>query len=336
MGAGYHARVGRRGALALAGATAFGAAPPRSAPAQPAAAAWRPERPVTLVLPFSAGAGSDAIARLLASAIEPALGQRVLVDNRPGGNGTIAAVHVARAAPDGHTLFVTTNTTHAANPALMRRLEYDPVADFTPVSRLGTFTFMLVVGEHVPATTLRELLDLARARPGQLTYASGNSTGIVGGATIAAMAGVQMTHVPYRSTPPALTDVLAGRVTCMVVDMISGLPHARAGRLRALAVTTAERSPRLPEAPTIHEAGLPGYDITSWAALFGPARLPAPAVAALNAAVRGAWTTPELRARCAEMGFEVVAGPPEELDTQVRRDLRRWGEMARAAGIEPE
>ncbi|MBX6745053.1 MAG: tripartite tricarboxylate transporter substrate binding protein, partial [Acetobacteraceae bacterium] len=208
----------------LLGATALAA---MSAPAW--GQAWRPSRPVTIVVPFGAGSGTDAISRILATLLEPELGQPVLVDNRAGANGSLAASLVARSAPDGHTLMMTTNTPHAANPALMKRLDYDPVGDFTALGRAGNYTFWLVVGGGSPVRSLRELLDLARSRPGQVSYASGNSTGIVAGATIAQMGGVEMTHVPYRSTPPAMTDVIAGRVDCMVVDVSASLGHVREG-----------------------------------------------------------------------------------------------------------
>jgi tripartite-type tricarboxylate transporter receptor subunit TctC len=322
-------RVGRRAAMAI----------PLAAPAAEAQPpAWRPERPVTIVLPFAAGAGSDILARLFAAALEPALGQRVLVDNRPGGNGVPASMHVVRAPADGHTLMLTSGTTHSANPALLRRMEYDPVADFAPITTLGSYIFLFAVGAELPARNLAEFLALARARPGQLTYASGNATGIVGGATIARLGNVEMTHVPYRSTPPAMTDLLAGRVSAMVVDTISALPQIRDGRLRPLAVLMPERTPLLPEVPTLAEAGLPGYDIISWAALFGPARLPEPVVRALNAAVRERWpgADPALRARFGEIGFVPGHSSPEELGEQVRRDILRWGEAIRRAGIQPE
>lgn len=324
-------RIGRRAALAATAAVA-------ATGAARAQTAWRPERPVSLVLPFAAGAGSDILARMFAAALEPALGQRALVDNRPGGNGVPASVHVVRAPPDGHTLMITSGTTHSANPALLRRMEYDPVADFQPISLLGSYIFLFAVGADLPARNLAEFIALARARPGQLTYASGNATGIVGGATIARLGNVEMTHIPYRSTPPAMTDLLAGRVSSMVVDTISALPQIRDGRLRPLAVLMAERTPLLPDVPTLAEAGLPGYDIVSWAALFGPARLPAPVTAALNAAVRERWAgnDPALRARFAEIGFVPATSSPAELDAQVRADLVRWGDAIRRAGIQPE
>ncbi|WP_369413598.1 Bug family tripartite tricarboxylate transporter substrate binding protein [Caldovatus aquaticus] len=321
--------VRRRAALIAAGGALAGA----SARAQ---AAWRPARPVTIVVPFGAGSGTDAISRILAQQLEPEWGQSVVVENRAGANGALAAAQVARAAPDGLTLMMTTNTPHAANPALMKRLDYDPVADFTPIARAGNYTFWLVVGERSPVRSLRDLLELARARPGHVTYASGNSTGIVAGATIAQMAGVEMTHVPYRSTPPAMTDVIAGRVACMVVDVSASLGHVQAGRLRALGVTSRERSALVPEVPTLHEAGLPGFDVVAWAGLVGPARLPPEVVASVNAVFRRVWERPETVRRLAGIGFEARTSTPEEFGAFIRDEIAHWGRMVRAAGIEPE
>nr|WP_238940298.1 tripartite tricarboxylate transporter substrate-binding protein [Pseudoroseomonas ludipueritiae] len=297
---------------------------------------WKPDRPITLVVPFAGGSGTDAVARILADLLGARIGVPVVVDNRAGANGTIAAVQAARAAPDGTTLFVTTNTTHSANPALMKRIDYDPVADFTPIVRVGNLPFMLVVGEGTRARSLGELLEMARKSPGQVSYASGNSTGIVAGATMARMAGAEMLHVPYRSTPPAMTDVMAGRVTCMFVDIAAGLSNVQAGKLRVLAMSTKERSALMPDAPSMAEAGLAGFDITSWNGVFGPAKMPPEIVATLNAAIQQAVARPEVKQRFAAIGFEAFSGPPEQLDSFVRAELVKWRELIEAAGIEKE
>ncbi|PHK94160.1 ABC transporter substrate-binding protein [Pseudoroseomonas rhizosphaerae] len=325
-------QTGRRGLLAAAAALPL--LPALLRPAR--AAEWKPPRPVTLVVPFAGGSGTDAVARILAELLGPVLEVPVMVDNRAGANGTLAAMVAARAAPDGTTLFMTTNTTHSANPSLMKRIDYDPVADFTPIARMGNLPFMLVVGEQVPARSVKELLELARRQPGQLSYASGNSTGIVAGATMARMGGVEMLHVPYRSTPTAMTDVMAGRVTGMFVDLAAGLPHVQSGKLRALAMSTRERSALMPGIPSMAEAGLEGFDITSWNGVFGPAGLPGPVVATLNAAIRGVLARPEVQRRFAAIGFEAFSGPPETLDAFVRAELVKWREMIEAAGIEKE
>ena len=300
------------------------------------AQAWKPARPVTVVVPFGAGSGTDAITRIMAGLLEPEWGQPVVVENKAGANGSLAAAQVARSAPDGHTLMMTTNTPHAANPALMRRLDYDPVGDFAPIGRAGNYTFWLVVGQDSPIRSLRGLLDQARARPGQVTYASGNSTGIVAGGTIAAMGGVEMVHVPYRSTPPAITDVIAGRVAALVVDVSASLGQVQAGQLRVLGVTSRERSALVPDVPTLHEEGLEGFDVVAWAGLVGPAGLPPDAVAATNAVFRRVWDKPETVRRLAGIGFEAKTSTPEVFATFIRDEIARWGRMARAAGIEPE
>ena len=313
----------------LVAATALAAPPAR-------AQAWKPARPVTVVVPFGAGSGTDAITRVMAGLLEPEWGQPVVVENKAGANGSLAAAQVARSAPDGHTLMMTTNTPHAANPALMRRLEYDPVGDFSAISRAGNYTFWLVVGQDSPIRSLRGLLDQARARPGQVTYASGNSTGIVAGGTIAAMGGVEMVHVPYRSTPPAITDVIAGRVAAMVVDVSASLGQVQAGQMRVLGVTSRERSALVPDVPTLHEEGLAGFDVVAWAGMLGPAGLPPAVVASVNAAFRRVWDRPEAVRRLAGIGFEAKTSTPEVFGAFIRDEIARWGRMARAAGIEPE
>jgi tripartite-type tricarboxylate transporter receptor subunit TctC len=321
--------LSRRGLLA-AGATL--AALPAQAQAQP----WRPTRSVTLILPFGAGSGTDAISRILSGLLEPIWGQPVVIENRAGANGALAASATARAAPDGMTLMMTTNTPSAANPALIKKLDYDPVADFTAICRTGNYNFWLVVPESSPFRTVADLLAAAKAKPGQLTYASGNSTGIVAGGAIAAQAGVEMTHVPYRSTPPAITDVVAGRVSCMVVDASSSMGNVKGGQLRVLGVTTKQRSKLLPEIPPLAELGLPGFDVAAWAGLIGPARMPPAMVASINADVRSVWDRPETVKRLGDIGFDGFSSTPEEFGGFIKDEIVKWGRMARAAGIEPE
>lgn len=299
--------------------------------------AWRPSRPINIIVPFAAGSGTDAVARVLAQMLSAELGgANVTVDNRAGANGTIAATAVMRSPPDGHTLFITTNTTHAANPWLLKRLDYDPVADFTPISKLGNYVFWLTVGADVPARNFQEFVALARANPGKISYASGNGTGIVAGATIARLAGVEMLHVPYRSTPPAITDVIAGRVSSIVIDLTPSLGHVREGRLRQLGITSGRRSALVPDAPTLAEQGLTGFDLLSFAVLLGPARLPPEVTATLSEAMQRIGAKPEFRSRLAEIGFDAGTSTPAELDEFIKRQIAAWGEMIRGAGIEPE
>lgn len=297
---------------------------------------WRPSRAVQLLVPFTAGSGTDAISRIMASALEEAWGQRVVVDNRAGANGSIAAVATARAAPDGHTLMMTTNTPHGANPTLMRQLDYDPIGDFSPIMKTGNYIFVFAVGETVPHADLAAFLAAARARPGQLSYASGNGTGILAGATIARLGGVELLHVPYRSTPPAMVDVIGGRVTAMVIDLAAGGANIRAGKLRPLGQTTRTRSRLLPDMPSLHEAGLGGFNIVSWAGLLGPARMPPEMVASINAVARRVWDRPETSARLDAIGFEAGVSGAAEFGQFIRDEIATWGQLARAAGIEPE
>src|SRR3954447_16183519 len=201
-----------------------------------------PSRSITLVLPFAAGSGTDTTTRIISKELGTALGVGMVIDNKAGANGSIAASYVARAQPDGYTLFVTTNTTHSANPYLLKTMSYDPIKDFTPIARTGDLPFMLVINPEIPANSVQELIALAKKEPGKYSYASGSSSAIVSGATLSRLAGLDLLHVPYKSSPPALTDVIAGRVSMMFVDVLTGLPHVNGNALKALAVTTKERS----------------------------------------------------------------------------------------------
>src|SRR3954467_11374443 len=288
-----------------------------------------PSKPITIVVPFAAGSGTDLISRLIGQQLSLTLNQSVVIENKPGASGVIAATYVARAAPDGYTLLMATNSTHSANPSLFKSLSYDPVKDFTPVARAGSYVFMLVVNPDIPAKTLPELVAYAKANPAKLTYASGNTTGIVAGETLKGKAGIDVLHVPYKSTPPALNDVIGGRVSMMFIDLAPGLEHVRAGTLRALAVTTRERSALLPDLPSLHEAGIPGYDVTSWAGLFAPAGTPKDIVTRLNEEVRKIIANPDAKAKIAVTGFDAFSGPPETLATFVQSELVNWGKLVK-------
>ena len=313
----------------LVAAAALAAPPAR-------AQAWKPARPVTVVVPFGAGSGTDAITRVMAGLLEPEWGQPVVVENKAGANGSLAAAQVARSAPDGHTLMMTTNTPHAANPALMRQLKFDPVGDFAAISRAGNYTFWLVVGQDSPIRSLRGLLDQARAQPGRVAYASGNSTGIVAGGSIAAMGGVEMVHVPYRSTPPAITDVIAGGSPPW--SWTSRPRRARSKRASCasseLRAGSAARSCRTCRRCT--KRGWWASTSSPGRACPGPAGLPPDIVASVNAAFRRVWDRPETVRRLAGIGFEAKTSTPEVFATFIRDEITRWGRMARAVGIEPE
>jgi len=301
----------------------------------PAQAAY-PEKPITLIVPFPAGSGTDAVGRIFAAELGQILGQQVIVENKPGANATIAAQYVARAKPDGYTLFVTTNTSHSAAPFLMKNVPYDPVKDFTPIARGGNLPFLLVANPKQPYTTVKELIDYARKNPGKVTYASGNSTGIVAGGTLAHRAGIDILHVPYKGTPQALTDLVGGQVNIMFTDLASGLPFVQSGQLRALAVSTAERSTIVPDLPSMREAGVSDFDLNSWNGYFGPAGLPPEIVTKLNAAINQIVNKPDVRKRLADLGFDAFSGTPESFAAFVSEQRDLWGELIKDAGIQAQ
>lgn len=294
-----------------------------------------PSKTITLVLPFAAGSGTDTTTRIISKELGTALGTGMVIENKAGANGSIAASYVARSAPDGYTLFVTTNTTHSANPYLLQTMTYDPVKDFTPIARTGDLPFMLVINPDIPAKSVAELIALAKKEPGKYTYASGSSAAIVSGATFARLAGIDLLHVPYKSSPPALTDLMAGRTHMMFIDVLTGLPHVKAGALRALAVTTKQRSALLPELPAMDET-VKGFDITSWQGYFGPANLPKEIVTKLNAEIRKVVERPEIKAQLAERGMEAFSGTPEQFDAFVKDQLKVWEKLIADAGIEKQ
>jgi tripartite-type tricarboxylate transporter receptor subunit TctC len=295
-----------------------------------------PNRNITLVLPFAAGSGTDTTTRIISQHLSQALGVGIVIENKAGANGMLAATYVARAAPDGYTLFVTTNTTHSANPFLLKNLTYDPVKDFTPIARTGDLPFMLVLNPEIPAKTVGELVAYAKANPGKLSYASGSSSAIVSGATFAHNAKIDLLHVPYKSSPPALNDVMGGRVSMMFVDILTGLPHVNGGALRALAVTTKERSPLVPKLPSMQEAGVPDFDISSWQGYFAPAGTPKEIVARLNTEIRKIVEKPEIKAQLATLGMDAFSGTPEELGAFVKDQLVLWEKLITNAGIEKQ
>ncbi|WP_066737274.1 tripartite tricarboxylate transporter substrate binding protein [Cupriavidus sp. D384] len=317
-------------------AAALLALPAAALPLAAQAADNYPSRPIRLVVPFAAGSGTDAVARITAKELGDALGQNVVVDNRPGANGAIAAELVAQAAPDGYTLFMTTNTTHSANPSLMKKLPYDPIKDFTPVARMGNLPFMLVINPKLPVKTVGELIAYAKAHPG-MSYASGNSTGIVSGATLGRMANIDLLHVPYKSTPPAMTDVIAGQVPMMFVDVAAGIANVKAGKMRALAVTTAQRSRLLPDLPPIADTPeLKGFDITSWNGVFAPAKTPQPIVDRLNRELSKIASSKEVAPKFEALGFEAFGQTPQQFTAFVGSELVKWNKLVKDAGIQPE
>ncbi|KNE28078.1 MULTISPECIES: Bug family tripartite tricarboxylate transporter substrate binding protein [Achromobacter] len=300
------------------------------------AASDYPNKPITLIVPFPAGSGTDAVGRIFGSELSAILGQQIVVENKPGANATIAANYVARAKPDGYTLFVTTNTSHSAAPWLMKNVPYDPVKDFTPIARGGNLPFILVVNPKRPWKNVGELVADAKKNPGRITYASGNSTGIVAGATLANRAGIDLLHIPYKGTPQGLTDVVGGQVDFMFTDLASGLPFVQSGQLRALAVSTAERSVIVPDLPSMAEAGVKDFDLNSWNGYFGPAGLPPEVVAKLNAAINQVVAKPEVKKRLAGLGFDAFSSTPEAFAQFVSEQRTLWGKLIKDAGIEQQ
>jgi tripartite-type tricarboxylate transporter receptor subunit TctC len=294
-----------------------------------------PNRNITLVLPFAAGSGTDTTTRLIGKELGTALGVSTVIENKAGANGSIAASFVARAPADGYTLFVTTNTTHSANPYLLKTMSYDPIKDFTPIARTGDLPFMLVVHPDLPVKSVAELIALAKKDPGKYSYASGSSSASVSGATFARLAGIDLLHVPYKSSPPALTDVIAGRVSMMFIDVPTGLPHVNAKALRSLAVTTKKRSALLPDLPTMDDT-VKGFDITSWQGYLGPANMPKDIVVKLNAEIRKIIERPDIKNQLAERGMEAFSGTPEEFDAFLKDQLVLWEKLIADAGIEKQ
>ncbi|MBX9824990.1 MAG: tripartite tricarboxylate transporter substrate binding protein [Xanthobacteraceae bacterium] len=302
----------------------------------PANAQSYPAKPITIVVPFGPGSGSDLIGRIVAQRLSAVLGQSVIVENKPGANGAIAALQVARSAPDGYTIFLGTNTPMSAAPSLNKTIAYDPVKDFAALCRIGSFTQLLLVHPDIPAKSIQELVAHAKANPGKLSFASANASSVVAGETLKRTAGLDLLHVPYRSSPPAVQDVLGGRVSMLFTDMATGLPHHKSGALRGLATTRLQRSALVPELPTLDESGVKGFDMDSWAGFFLPAGTPQEVVTKLNAELRKIIDNPEVKAQIAATGFEAFSSSTDELDAFVKAQLVKWTKMIKDAGIQPE
>ncbi|HSW27347.1 MAG TPA: tripartite tricarboxylate transporter substrate binding protein [Burkholderiaceae bacterium] len=304
-----------------------------------APAAWAqsyPAKPITFIVPFAAGSATDQLARALGQSITEQTKQAVVVDNKAGASGMLAAQAAARAAPDGHTVLITTNTTHAANEHLYKKLPYDPVKDFAPVSGLGKGGQVLVVAADSPYKSVKDLLDFARKNPGKLTFGSGSSSSRVAGELFQQMSGTDILHVPYKSNPLAITDLLGGQIVMMITDTSTGVPQIKGGKLRALGVSTTKRLPMLPDVPTIDEAGVKGYDMGYWFAAYVPANTPAPVVARLNELLHAALKTPQAKAFFDTSGGEPFATTPEQLAKFQGEETSKWGRVIKKAGIEPE
>ncbi|WP_114969281.1 Bug family tripartite tricarboxylate transporter substrate binding protein [Rhodoferax ferrireducens] len=302
--------------------------------AQAQAVTAYPKQPVTLVVPFPAGGPTDAMARLLAQKLSERLGQPVVIDNRGGAGGAIAAEMVARAPADGHTLFFGTTGTMSINPSLYKKLRYDPVKDFAPVSLMATTMNVLVVNPQVPAKNLAELVQLAKSKPSELAYGSaGNgSSNHLSGELFKSIAGIQINHVPYRGSAPAMIDLLGGRLAMMFDTIAVQTQNIAAGKVRALAVTGSKRSPLLPEVPTAQEAGLKGFDVSIWFGVLAPAATPAPIIERLNREVVAVMASDDMRKRMQADGAEARTTTPAEFADLIKQDTAKWAPVIRSSG----
>ena len=293
-----------------------------------------PSHPITIVVPFGAGSGSDIGARLIGQKLGEALGQSVVIDNKPGANGSIGATYVAKAKPDGYTLFVGTNSTHGANPGLLKEMRYDPIKDFAPINRIAVYTSIIVANPALPVRTMRELIAYGKTQ--ELTLATGNASGVVQSETLARYAKWKLLRVPFKSNPQAMTEVMSGRVQLMFSDIASVQAQVKSGALRALAVTSKDRSTLMPELPTIAESGVPDFDLSGWIALFAPAGTPAPVVSRLNAEVTRILNMPDVRSRFLDLGAEPGPMQVPQFAAWVQQEVNTWTRLVKEAGIQPE
>jgi tripartite-type tricarboxylate transporter receptor subunit TctC len=301
-----------------------------------ATAAEYPEKPITFVVPFAAGSATDVLARVVGEAITSETKQRILVDARGGAGGNIGAQTAARAAPDGYTVFVTTNTTQAANQHLYKQLGFDPVKDFAPVSGLAQGYQVMVVNPRVPAKRVSDFTALAKKSAGKLTFGQGSSSARVAVELYQQMTGSKLVHVPYKGNPLAMTDLIGGHIDMMIVDMPTGLPYVQAGKVTALGVTSRTRSTVLPEVPTMDEAGVKGYEMSYWFAAYVPAKTPAPIVKRLNELVVKAIATETVKSYLARNALVPFTTTPEQLAKFQITEADKWGRIIKAAGIQPE
>ena len=304
----------------------------------PALAQTYPIRPVKLVVPFAPGGSADLVARILGQKLGEAWGQQVIVENKGGGSGMIGNDYVAKSAPDGYTLTVGTMGPFSVNPTLFEKMPYDPIRDFAPITLTGIASHVLVANPKVPVHSVSELIALAKAKPGQLTFASsgtGNATHLTF-ELFKATAGIDIVHVPYKGGGPAMADLVGGQVSFSFASMPSALPYVQSGRLRAIAVGGAHRSPLFPDVPTVAEAGLPGFVSEDWQGILAPAKTPAATVAKLNADLVRTLHTPEMEAKLAGAGFDVKTTTPQQFADFIRADTAKWAKVLRRSGTKAE
>ena len=323
-----HAATGRAAALAaLVAALALGG---------PAHGQTWPDRPVKVVNPFAAGSASDIVARVLADKLSPRLGQPVIVENKPGANAIIGTELVARAQPDGYTLLAGGTTTHAGNAALFKSLPYDPVKDFAPVAYINGLEYFMVVPASLPVRSVKEFIAYGRANPEKLNYGAGNASGTIGAELFKAATGLDITQINFKGPPLAVTELVAGRLSVMFLDAGTAGPFIRDGRIRALAIAAAKRSPNYPDVPTLSEAGVDGIDLTVWNGVWAPAGTPAAVIGRLNKEINAVLAMPEVINRIKELGFTTQGGPgptPEDLGRYTVSQIDTWGRLVRQANI---
>jgi tripartite-type tricarboxylate transporter receptor subunit TctC len=324
--------IQRAARLLFAASASLFALAPTAALAQ---AEWPAAKTITYVVPFTAGGSTDIVGRILSNKLQESLHQSVVVDNKPGQAGGIGAAYVAKAAPDGYTLFGGTISTHAINASLYKKLPYDPMKDFEPVSLVGRLPNVLIVNSQLVVYSVAELIALLKKDESKRTFASsgaGTSTHLAG-EMFADMIGVKLTHVPYKGTPPAMTDVASGLVPFMFDQVTAALPLVKSGRLKLLAVTTGKRIALVPELPTMIESGVPGFEMSSWQAVYAPKGTPKPIVQRLNAEIVKALKQPDVQAKLSgQLAMEIVGSTPEELRDHMAREIPRWAELVKKSG----
>lgn len=303
--------------------------------AQAATTEKYPNRPVRFIVPFTAGSATDVVARTVGQNLSEALGQPIVVDNRAGANGTIGAELAAKSPKDGYTVLISTNTPSAAAPSLMKKINYDPVKDFAPIARVGTIAFVLVTSPSLPAKNMAELIALAKKQPGKLTAGSGSAGSLVPIFMLQQIAGIELTHVPYKSIPPALTDVISGQINMVYADMVNGAPQVKSGKLRGLGVTSRKRDPLLPDVQAIAET-VKDFELIAWFAMFAPAGTPQPIVDRLSSEAEKILARSDVRERFAVLGIQVDPMKPAELGKFQKSELEKWAQLAKAANIIPE
>jgi len=301
-----------------------------------AAAQEYPAKAITFYVPFAAGSATDTLARTLGQGMTAETRQNVVVDNRPGASGIIAAQAFLRTAPDGYSVLIATNTTHAANEHLYRKIPYDPVKDFSPVTALARGGQVMIVHPRVPVKTVKEFIALAKRQPDKLTFGSGSSSSRVASELFQQMAGLKLVHVPYKSNPMAVTDLVGGHIDMMITDVVTGLPQVQAGKVRALGVSSPARLPNVPELPTIAEAGVPGYELTFWFAAYLPAKAPSSVVARLRELFINATKSAPAQSFFKTTGIEPWTTTSAELARFRDSESAKWAKVIKAAGIEPE